>query len=45
MTEKVIEKEVVIEKDEECFRPPEPEIDLEELKRKEDEEKQKIHDE
>ena len=45
MIENIIEKVVVIEKDEDCFKPPEPEVDLEELKRKEDEEKQKLLEE
>lgn len=37
--ENVIEKVVVVEKDEDCLKPPEPEVDLEELRRKEEEEK------
>ena len=37
--ENIIEKEIIIEKEEDCLKPPEPEIDLEELRRKEEEEK------
>ena len=39
MIENIIEKEIIIEKEEDCLKPPEPEIDLEELRRKEEEEK------
>ncbi|EAR99690.2 hypothetical protein TTHERM_00590280 (macronuclear) [Tetrahymena thermophila SB210] len=43
--ENIIEKEVIVEKDEDCFKPPEPEIDLEEVRRKEEEERQKLLEE
>lgn len=43
--ENIIEKEVVVEKDEDCFRPPEAAVDLDELRRKEEAEKQRIEEE